>query len=148
MPYNHASAVIGAALLVPAPDRGESLEELLYETAKRALADAGLGFDDLDGIVVGCNDQIDGRAISVMMASGSVGGVNRDILSTPSSGEHAFVMGMLRVASGQYRTQLVMAWHPTEVSSLPEAERLANDPYFHRALPLDELAAHALQAGS
>ena len=82
-----------------------------------------------------------------MMASGAVGGVDRDILSTPSAGEHAFVMGALRVASGLYRTQLVLAWSPTEASSLPEVQRLAADPYFNRRLPLDEMAAHAMQAG-
>jgi acetyl-CoA C-acetyltransferase len=32
------------------------------------------------------------------------------------------------------------------VNSVSEAERLANDPYFHRALPLDEISAGALQA--
>jgi acetyl-CoA C-acetyltransferase len=83
-----------------------------------------------------------------MMASGSVGGVDRDILSTPSAGEHAFVMGVLRVASGQYRTQLVVSWSPTEAHSLAEAERLAADPYFHRRLPLDDLASFALQASA
>ncbi len=45
-----------------------------------------------------------------MMASGSVGGVDRDILSTPSAAEHAFVLGALRIATGQFRTQLVAAW--------------------------------------
>jgi len=95
---------------------------------------------------VGANDQYDGRAISVMAASGSVGGVDRDILSTPSAGEHAFVLGALRVATGQFRTQLAVAWSPTEASPLHEVQRLAADPYFHRALPLDETSAHALQA--
>ena len=50
-----------------------------------------------------------------MMASGSVGGVDRDIMSTPSASEHAFILGALRVATGQFRTQLVVSWSPTEV---------------------------------
>jgi acetyl-CoA C-acetyltransferase len=69
-------------------------------------------------------------------------------MSTPSSSEHAFILGALRVASGQFRTQLVVAWSPTEASSMSEAQRLGADPYFHRALPLDELSAHALQASA
>jgi predicted TIM-barrel fold metal-dependent hydrolase len=72
--------------------------------------------------------------------------VDRDILSTPSSGEHAFVMGALRVASGHFRTQLIVAWSPTESSSISEVQRLAADPYYHRRLPLDEMGAHAMQA--
>ena len=146
MPLTRPTAVIGSAMMVPVTSDRSSLEELLYEVSQAALKDAGLTVEAIDGIVVGSNDQIDGRAISVMMASVSVGGVDRDILSTPSAGEHAFVMGVLRVASTQYETQLVVSWGPTEATSLPEVERLAADPYFHRRLPLDDLSSFALQA--
>lgn len=148
MPYKLQPAVIGTAIRPAITGNTRSLEEIIYETSQAALADAGIAPEDIDGIIVGCNDQFDGRAISVMMASGPTGGVDRDILSTPSSSEHAFILGALRVASGHYRTQLVVAWSPTEASSLSEAQRLGADPYFHRALPLDELSAHALQAGA
>src|SRR3954471_20696005 len=147
MAYKVQPGVIGCAIRPAIAGNDRSLEEILYETTQQALNDAGVTIDDIDGIVVGCNDQLDGRAISVMMASGPVGGVDRDILSTPSGSEHAFILGALRVATGQFRTQLVVAWSPTEASSIPEDERLAADPYSHRRLPLDELAAHAMQAG-
>ncbi len=148
MPYKVQPGVIGCAIRPAIPGRDRSLEEVLYDTTQQALADAGLTIEDIDGIVVGCNDQLDGRAIAVMMASAAVGGVDRDILSTPSGSEHAFILGALRVASGQFQTQLVVAWSPTEASSIPEAERLAADPYYHRRLPLDELSAHAMQAAA
>lgn len=140
--------VIGIAIQPNITDGRRSLEEILFDLTHQGLRDAGIGIDAIDGIVVGANDQYDGRAISIMMASGSVGGVGRDILSTPSSGEHAFVMGALRVASGQFPTQLVMAWSPTEASSLSEVQRLGTDPYYNRRLPMDENASHALQAGA
>jgi len=146
MSLNRPAAVIGCAIRVPVKSDRCSLEEILYEVSQAALKDAGLTMEQVDGIVVGSNDQFDGRAISVMAASGSVGGVDRDILSTPSAGEHAFVMGVLRVASAQYETQLVLAWGVTEATSLAEAERLGADPYFHRRLPLDDLSSFALQA--
>ena len=148
MPYKVQPGVIGCAIRPVIASRDRSLEEIIYDTTQQALADAGLSIDDIDGIIVACNDQLDGRAISVMMASGAVGGVDRDILSTPSGSEHAFILGALRVATGQFRTQLVVAWSPTEASSIQEVERLGADPYFHRALPLDELSAHALQASA
>ncbi len=148
MPYLTKTGVIGVAIMPRVNGDQRSLEELLYDISQLALRDAGLGIEDIDGIVVASNDQYDGRAISVMAASGSVGGVDRDILSTPSAGEHAFIMGALRVASGQYRAQLVVAWSPTAASPLAEAQRLAADPYFHRRLPLDEPASHALQASA
>ena len=146
MPLNRATAVIGSAIRVPVDTDRLCLEEILYEVTQAALRSAGLTIAQIDGILVGSNDQIDGRAISVMAASGSVGGVDRDILSTPSAGEHAFVMGVLRVASAQYETQLVVAWGGTEASSLSEVERLGADPYFHRRLPQDDMATYALQA--
>ena len=148
MPLKIQPAVIGCAIRPAIAGRTRSLEEIMYDTAQMALTDAGVTIDDIDGIVVASNDQFDGRSIAVMMASGSVGGVDRDILSTPSASEHAFIMGCLRVASGLYRTQLVVSWSPTEVSSLSEAQRLGADPYYHRGLPLDELSAHALQASA
>ncbi len=148
MPELARTGVIGVAIRPAVTQANRSLEELLYDVTQDALRDAGLAIDDIDGIVVAGNDQYDGRAISVMMASGAVGGVDRDILSTPSAGEHAFVMGALRIASGQFRTQLVVAWSPTEASSIAEAQRLAADPYFHRRLPLDEVATHAMQANA
>ena len=140
--------VIGTALAAPLESVDRSLEETLYDVGRAALADAGMTHDDIDGIVVAGNDQFDGRSISVMMASGPLGGVGRDILSTPSAAEHAFVMGALRVASGLHRTQLVVAWSPMEVGSLSAVERLGTDPYFHRQLPLDGLSAAALQAAA
>src|SRR3954454_7358390 len=148
MAYKFQPGVIGCAIRPAIAGESRSLEELIYDAGQDALADAGLTIEDVDGIVGGCNDQLDGRAISIMMASGALGGVDRDILSTPSASEHAFVLGALRVASGQFRTQLVAAWSPTEVSSIAEAQRLAADPYFHRRLPLDELSSHALQASA
>jgi acetyl-CoA C-acetyltransferase len=138
--------VIGSAIYAPRRPEQSYLEESLHAVVQLALRDAGMTIEDIDGIVVAGNDQLDGRAISIMMASGSVGGVGRDILSTPSSAEHAFVLGALRVRSGMYKTQLVVAWNPLETADVNETQRLSNDPYYHRALPLDDLASHALQA--
>ncbi|KAF3996482.1 thiolase family protein [Glaciimonas immobilis] len=148
MPLNRPTAVIGSAIMVPILSERRSLEEILYEVAQAALKSAGIPIEDIDGILVASNDQVDGRAISIMAASGSVGGVDRDILSTPSAGEHAFVMGVLRIASAHFETQLVVSWGVTEASSLSEVERLGADPYFHRRLPLDDLSSFALQANA
>jgi acetyl-CoA C-acetyltransferase len=71
-----------------------------------ACSDAGMA---IDGIVVASCDQLDGRGIAIMMASGSVGGVSRDILSTPSSAEHAFVLAALRERSALCSTQLMVS---------------------------------------
>lgn len=141
-------AVIGVAIHAPRDPARRSLEEAMYDVVQDALADAGLVIEDIDAVCVGANDQLDGRAISIMMASGSVGGVDREILSTPSAAEHAFVLATLRIRSGHCRTQVVAAWSPLEVTSVSDALHLGTDPYYHRALPLDEVSANGLQAGA
>jgi acetyl-CoA C-acetyltransferase len=140
--------VVGSAVFAPRYPKRTSLEEALNAVTHAALRDAGIGIEDIDGIVVASCDQLDGRAISIMMASGSVGGVSRDILSTPSSAEHAFVLGALRVRSGMYRTHLVVSWNGMETEDINETQHLSTDPYYHRALPLDDLSSHALQANA
>src|SRR2546423_7833307 len=112
-----------AGVAMPAPHRTDSrsLEESIYAVTCAALRDAEFDIEDVEGVVVAGNDELDGRAISVMMASGSVGGVDRDILSTPSAAEHAFVLGALRIASGQFANQLVVGWSPLEVDSINDA---------------------------
>ncbi|HSW17956.1 MAG TPA: thiolase family protein [Ramlibacter sp.] len=138
--------VVGSAVFAPRRPERTSLEEALHAATHAALRDAGIPIEEIDGIVVASCDQLDGRAIAIMMASGSVGGVSRDILSTPSSAEHAFVLGALRVRSGMYRTQLVLSWSAVETEDISESQRLGADPYFNRPLPLDDLSSHALQA--
>jgi len=140
--------VVGTAMLAPRDLRRMALEEALYTAGQMALRDAGMTIDDIDGVVVASSDELDGRAISIMAASGSVGGVDRDIMSTPSSSEHAFVLGALRVRSGLHQTQLILSWSSLEVDSVSAVQHLGTDPYFHRALPIDELSASALQASA
>src|SRR5438093_11397288 len=117
MQFATGVAVVGSAIHAPRDAKQRSLEEAMYAVAKAALLNAGVSTDDLNGIVVGANDQLDGRAISIMMASGSVGGVGRDILSTPSAAEHAFVLGASRIAAGRDRPQRAGAWGPVEGNS-------------------------------
>lgn len=138
--------VVGSAVFAPRNPERTSFEEALHAVTHAALRDAGIKIEDIDGIVVAGNDELDGRAITIMMASGSVGGVSRDILATPSGSEHAFVLGALRVRSGLYRTQLIVSWSPLETDGIEDVQRLSADPYYHRSLPLDDLSTHALHA--
>ena len=63
MAYKVQPGVIGCAIRPAIAARDRSLEEIIYDTTQQALDDAGLTIEDIDGIIVGSNDQLDGRAI-------------------------------------------------------------------------------------
>lgn len=140
MAHKFQPGVIGCAVRPAIAGERRSLEELIYDAGRDALADAGPTVEDVDGIVVACNDQLDGRATSIMMASGPLGGVERDILSTPScsarcgspaasSGRNPSWLGARR---RRRRSRRRSAWRRTRTSTA--------------ACRFDELSSHALQA--
>ena len=60
--------VIGLALHPPAERiDGERLEEMVYETTRAALDDAGVKREELDNVVLASSDEFDGRSISSML---------------------------------------------------------------------------------
>jgi hypothetical protein len=130
-------------------EEGRSLEEMIFEASRGALAKAGLDRADLDGIVLSGNDQIDGRVISCMPSAGPAGGVGLDVTMIASSGEHALVYGYLRLLSGQGDNVLVVGWSKPSESVHPEhAELVSAEPYLLRAIGMNDTLAAALQAST
>lgn len=126
-----------------------SLEEMIYEASRRALAKSGISREELDGIVLSGHDQVDGRVISVMPSAGPAGGVDHDVTMIASSGEHALVYGYLRLLSGQGSNVLVIGWSKPSESVHPEhAELVGAEPYLLRAVGMNDTLAAALQAST
>jgi acetyl-CoA C-acetyltransferase len=124
----------------------DSLEMLVFSTARRALEDAGLSLEDVDGVVTACSDQVDGRAISSMLMSGPSGGHLADEINLASSGAHALVMGFLQVASGHQDVVLVTTWGKASEGEVSNVEHLTADPYFERDVPISHVAAMGIQS--
>lgn len=125
----------------------ESLEELTFAATSRALADAGLTAGTVGSVVLYGQDQMNGRVISCMVASGPAGGVDRDVTMIASSGEHALVYGYLRLLAGQGDSVLVVAWgKPSEGVHPEHAELVHAEPYLLRRLGMNNAVAAALQA--
>ena len=125
-----------------------SLNELIFSTTREALADAGIGIDQVDGVVISSNDQVDGRPISIMVTSGSVGAYGKDLVDVPSSGEHALVLGCMRLLTGGFKTQLVATWSSLEADDLRTVQNVTCEPFYQRQLGIHDQIANALQAGS
>lgn len=128
---------------------GDSLEGLIFESARAALADAGAVRSDLDGIVIAASDQVDGRAISSMLTSGPAGAYLNDEINVASSPGHAFALACMQIASGTHRRILISSWgkaSESEGGRTEAAERLSTDPFFDRDAGLTRIAAAGLQA--
>ena len=135
---------IGYAAAIP--DR--TLEELIFEAASSVLADAGLAWREVDGVVIAASDLVDGRVISSMVTAPPAGGYMKDLLAVASSAEHAFVLAYLRLAAGLGDTALVAGWSKCSEAPIPQVERLSLDPFYRRHVGMDGLVAAALQAGA
>lgn len=143
------TAVVGVSQVGYAPAiEDRTLEELIFEAASAALADAGLVWRELDAVVIGASDLVDGRVISSMVTAGPAGGYMKDVLTVASSAEHAFVLGHLRLAAGQGRTALVAGWSKCSEAPIPLVERLSLDPFYRRQLGVDGLVGAALEASA
>jgi len=123
-----------------------TLEEEIFSCVRSALDHAHLSIDDITGIVTASSDQLDGRSISLMLTSGSVGGPGRDIVNVSSASEHALVLGAMRTATGQQRIQLIVSWGCPAESDVLAAERLSFEPYFSRDLWATRFAVQAMGA--
>jgi acetyl-CoA C-acetyltransferase len=128
------------------PDR--TLEELIFEAASGALADAQVAWPELAAVVIGASDLVDGRVISSMVTAGPAGGYMKDLLAVASSAEHAFVLAWLRLAAGAGETALVAGWSKGSEAPVAQVEQLSLDPFYRRHLGLDGLVAAALEAGA
>lgn len=148
-PPGPAIAVVSACSTAIENETSRSLEEMIFDTTTTALSAAGLEAHDLDGIVLSGNDEIDGRVISIMSASGPAGGVDRDTTMIASSGDHALIYGYLRLKAGQGKNVLVVGWaKPSESVDPDRVELMAAEPYLLRQVGMNNTIAAALQAST
>ncbi len=140
MPY-----VAGAAVVRCSDPAEASLEELAFEAAAAALADAGLTRAGIDGVVLAASDQLDGRVISSMHLAGPAGGYLRDEIKVSDDSSAAFTAAVLRLEAGVSSRVLAVSWAKRETD--PAASEAPNSTPADRELGLHPLCAEALVAG-
>ena len=145
-----AIAVVGAYhTLLGRQVYDQSLEEMVFEAARGALADANLTIEDIDAVILSTTDQVEGRVIESMVTNGAAGGVGRDVTTLASAGEHAFIYGYLRLLAGQGRRVLAVVWSKESESINPaHADILGAEPFLLRPLGMTSSAAAGLQASA
>jgi hypothetical protein len=145
-----AVALVGASHTPPrAGVEDRSYEEMIFDAATAALADAGLAITDIDSVVLSTSDQVHGRVIESMVTTGAAGGVGRDVTTLASGGDHAFIYACLRLKAGQARRVLVaVASKESEGRNPSHADWLSAEPFLMRPLGISSVAAAGLQASA
>lgn len=125
--------------MLPKVDR--SLEDFIFDTVSGALQSWSLTMKDIDGIVTASSDQLDGRAISIMVTGASAGSYGKDLINLSSASEHALFYQVARVLAERTTLGLVISWGKPSECSLTEIARISADPFFGREVAYDRQAA-------
>jgi acetyl-CoA C-acetyltransferase len=130
------------------PKRRTTLTDMIFEATRLALADAELSRGDIDAVVLGAHDLIDGRGISSMITATAAGAMFKDEIRVADDGAIAAVLGCMRVMSGEFKTVLVASWAKTSEGDVDAIENLGGDPVYLRPIGLNGTLADALDASA
>ena len=151
MPYAHKVAVLGAGLTRFVRRALETPKELAFQAASAALEDAGLTIDDIDCVVsVTAPDAFDGVHMNGEYFADGAGAKGRPYMRTyvgGGSGVMSIITGWYHVASGHFRTCLVVAEEKMS-SALPHPQGAFNaiyDQFLERPLGVNLLWIFALE---
>ncbi|MBJ2154292.1 thiolase C-terminal domain-containing protein [Variovorax sp. IB41] len=122
------------------------LEEIVHDTARAALDDAGITRADIDHVTLGGCDELDGRGITSMLMAAPAGAYLRDEMRVTDSGLMALCMGALRVATGRFDCGLVVSWNQTSIGSVEEVTRMRAEPFTLRPMGLNRAVTDGLFA--
>ena len=151
MPYPHKVAVIGAGLTRFVRRALETPKELAFQAARAALDDAGLTINDIDCVVsVTAPDAFDGVHMNGEYLADGAGGRGKPYMRSyvgGGSGVMSVITGWYHVASGHFRTCLVVAEEKMS-SALPHPQGAFNaiyDQFLERPLGVNLLWIFALE---
>lgn len=141
-------AIIGAHAVRRDAFVDARLEEVVFETAAAALEDAGVAREELESVVIGASDELDGRSITSMLLAMPSGAFLKDEIRT-TSGMHALALGAMRVQSGLFDLGLAVSWSkPSETSSVEAVQWTSLDPFGARDVGLIDPIASAVMANA
>ncbi len=129
-------------------NRRDSLNDMIFETTRLALQDAGIRQQDIDTVVMSEYDQVDGRLIGAMSAALPAHCYDKDEIRVEEDGAAALALAYMRCLSGHFDTAVVVGWAMCSQTNLDVITKLNFDPFFHRPIGLNWITANALQASS
>lgn len=151
MHFPQKVAVLGAGLTKFMRRAQETPKELAFEAAKMALLEAGLTIDDIDAVVVvTAPDAFDGVHMNGEYFADGAGGSKKPYMRSyvgGGSGVFGIIHGWYHIASGHFRTCLVVAEEKMS-SSMPHPQGIFNaiyDQFTERPLGVNLLWIFSLE---
>jgi len=143
-------AIVGFAQLpIVARDEHRMATEMLYPAIRQALADCGVGRDDIDYQIAGSTDYMDGRPFGFVAALDVMGSwPARQDLHLEMDAAFCAYYAWVRMQAGECDTALVAAHGKLSEGEPNRVLNLQLDPYYHAAIGLDPTSTAALQASA
>jgi acetyl-CoA acyltransferase len=139
--------VIGMATHAPAAKIVDKrLEEMVFDTTRAALDDAGIERAAIEQVTIAGCDELDGRSISSMLLAMPAGAYLRDEVKCTDSGLTGLCLGAMRMSSGNFDLGLVVSWNKSSEAPLEDVMRMRCEPFFTRPIGLNMSIADGLFA--
>ena len=122
------------------------MSELIFDTVKRAIDNAGQGLKGIDSVVLAAHDLVDGRSLSSMVTAPAAGAYLRDEIRYGDDGAGAFAAAVARIEAGESKRTIVAAWGRSSEHDVDAVSRCLFDPIFLRPFGLEELHVSGMRA--
>jgi acetyl-CoA acetyltransferase len=130
--------IIGQAIHPPAARIADKrLEELVFDTAHAALADAGVRRTQIDHVTIAGSDELDGRSISSMLLAAPAGAQLRDEMKCTDSGLTGLCLEAMRLESGIFELGLLVSWCKPSTAPVEDVMRMRCEPFYTRPVGLN-----------
>ncbi|TAK43640.1 MAG: hypothetical protein EPO27_14525 [Betaproteobacteria bacterium] len=140
--------IVGVGETGPVAQDPRSIPEMVLAAVDKALADAGMGHDDIDAIVTASIDLFDGLTASNIAVTEVVGAVMKPETRIAADGLAAAIHAACELRSEAYQTVLVAAHGKASMSDFRSLTRWAMDPIHLQPLDADFLVCAGLQASA
>ncbi|MFB0561806.1 MAG: thiolase family protein [Candidatus Lokiarchaeia archaeon] len=118
--------------------------ELVFEVVKKLHSELGITKDDVGSIITSSNDFNDGRTIASMAIQDALGSIGKSESRVSGDGAFAYMYGAMRILSEDYDTVMVVSHCKCSEVSQYLVNNSIFDPYYQRALGLDQVSAAGL----
>ncbi len=141
--------VVGLAVHPPAACIADKrLEEIVFDTTRAALDDAGVEREDLEQVTIAGSDELDGRSIASMLLAMPAGAYLKDEIKCTDSGLTGLCLGAMRMISGFGDLGVVVSWNKNSTSDFDNVTASRAEPFYLRPIGMNDAIANGLFASA